>query len=196
MMLGTVLLLLAAQSAAEPARTVNDQELGPAEEFTNDGPAVVCMRDLVIRPRAGQSVQLGYSGIHAGTLRLFLENGKYVDLTDGEIFRDQRRAGQGPAERRDDMRIFLVADEGSDVRYQLEGTGEETTDYSPPRVMVDGPGLAGNRSDHAVFEVVSFERPESVQCDRRYAYGWGVLLEGEPFSTREGQGDEDGSDPE
>ena len=36
-MLGLALMMLSAQSAAEPARTVNDQLLGLAEEFTKYG---------------------------------------------------------------------------------------------------------------------------------------------------------------
>lgn len=181
-------VLVTAPSGAEPARTVNGQELGPPEEFATRGPATVCMRELVVRLQAGQSAQLSYIGIHSGTVRLFLEDGRYVDLTDGEIFRDQRRPGQGPAQRRDDMRIYLISDSGPDVRYQLEGTGRQTDDYAPPRVMASGPALAGNRADDRMFGVISFASPDSVECDRRYEYGFGVLLDSEPFDIRQGQG--------
>jgi hypothetical protein len=183
-MLGLALLLLSTQSAAEPAKTINGQELGPAEQFTTAGPATVCMRDLVIRPRPGQRVQLGYSGIHNGTLRLFLESGAYVDFTVSEIFLDQRRRGEAPSASRDDMNIYLLRDQRPKVRYQLEGTGRRTDDYTPPRVMADGPGSAADKIDDRVFNEVAFVEPKKVHCDRRYEFGWGVLLNGEPFDIR------------
>ena len=194
MMLAAALLLLAAQSAAEPARTVNGAELGPAEQFTTRGPATVCMRELVIKPRAGQAVQLSYSGIHAGTLRLFLENGQYVDFSDGEIFVDQRQRGESPVDKRPTMEIYLVRDQRPEVKYQLEGTGTRTNDYSPPRVLVSGPGLVADRTDDRLFEEVSFAEPERVTCDRRYEYGWGVLLEGKPVDVRSNAAGPEGQD--
>jgi hypothetical protein len=193
-MLGTALLLLSAQSGAEPARTVNGQELGPAEQFTTPGPATVCMRQLVLRPRAGERVLLNYSGIHNGTLRLILKSGSYVDFTDGEIFIDQHKRGEAPVTARADMDIYLVRDQRPEVRYQLEGTGRRTEDYAPPRVMVTGPGLVADRVDDRLFDEVSFADPKAVKCDRRYQYGWGVLLEGEPFDVRSdnaGNGEQD-----
>ena len=194
-MLTTILLLLAAQSAVQPARTVNGQELGTAEEFATRGPATVCMRELVIRPRAGQAVQLGYSGIHSGTLRVILENGAYGDFTDGEIFIDQRKRATGPVATRPGMEIFLIHDQRPKVEYQLEGTRPQTDDYSPPRVLVSGPGLASDRTDDRLFDEVSFADPESVTCNRRYQYGWGVLLEGEPFDVQnDAAGDEGRTD--
>jgi hypothetical protein len=144
------------------------------------------MRQLVIRPRRGQSVQLLYSGIHDGTLRLILQNGSYVDFTDGEIFLDQRRRGEAPVSPRRDIGIYLVKDERPKVRYQLEGPGRRTDDYTPARVMVSGPGLDADRTDDRLFDEVSFSDPKTVNCDRRYQYGWGVLLNGEPVDIRKG----------
>jgi hypothetical protein len=153
-MLGAGLLLLSLQTAAEPPRTVNDAVLGPAESFTTPGPATVCMRQLVIRPRTGQRVQLLYSGIHAGTLRLYLEDGRYVDFMDGEIFVDRRQRGEAPVAARPDMKIFLTMDQRPKVNYQLEGTGQRTKDYAPPRVMASGPGLASDTIDDRIFDEV------------------------------------------
>jgi hypothetical protein len=183
-MLGAGLLLLSLQTAAEPPRTVNDAVLGPAESFTTPGPATVCMRQLVIRPRTGQRVQLLYSGIHAGTLRLYLEDGRYVDFMDGEIFVDRRQRGEAPVAARPDMKIFLTMDQRPKVNYQLEGTGQRTKDYAPPRVMASGPGLASDTIDDRIFDEVQFTDPAAVKCDRRYEYGWGVLMDGEPFDIR------------
>ncbi|QKG72136.1 hypothetical protein [Erythrobacter mangrovi] len=141
------------------------------------------MRELVIRPLAGQSIQLLYSGIHSGTLRLILADGTYVDFTDGEIFRDLRRPRQDPVLTRDDMKVYRISHRQSEAIYQLDGTGRRTEDYNPPRVLVSGTALSKRSSDFGLLDLLHFETPESADCDRRYAYGWGVILDGEPVKV-------------
>ena len=189
--LGTVVLLgLSSLSRAEPPKTVNGIELGAAEEFTNIGPAKICMRELVIRPLQGQSVQLLYSGIHVGTLRLTLADGSYIDFSDGEIFQDQRRRGQTPELVRDDMKVFRIRRQNSDSVYQLEGAGRRNDDDTPPRVMVSGTALKKSRADWRLFDLMSIEDSATADCDRRYSYGWGVILEGEPVMINNPGNDE------
>ena len=176
-------LLLAVQSAVEPPRTVNDIVLGAAEDFSTSGPATVCLRELVIRPRAGQVVQLIYSGIHSGTLRLILADGKYVDFTDGEILKDQRKSEQPATWRRDGFNVYRLPGTRNGKSYQLEGQGRRTDDYSPPRIIVKGTALKGSRTDLDLLELVSVADPSVVSCNVRYAYGWDVILEGAPVKV-------------
>ncbi len=192
MMILAPLVMLAVQQS-EAARTVNDAELGPAAEFTTERPATVCLRNLVVRPTKGQSVQLTYSGIHFGSLRLDLANGEHIEFTDGDNFRDQRKRGQRPVWRQERMGFYRVDDDDEGVRYQIEGRSIRTDYGEPPRVMIDGANLAGNRSDRKLFVSVSFEKPDDVVCDRRYEYGWGVIFGDEPLQAnrnKAGDGEE------
>ena len=180
-LLAPLCLCLASGAHADPPTTVNGIELGTEDQFTSFGPATVCMRELVLRPLEGQSVQLLYSGIHSGTLRLTLADGTYVDFTDGEIFRDQRSRRSRPIVMRDDMGIYRIRRKSVDTVYQLEGLDRTDGLSTPSRVMVRGTALSQERADLPLLGRASFENPADVKCDRRYAYGWGVILDGEPI---------------
>jgi len=179
-----ILALLALAQTGEPARTVNGAELGPAADFTVEGPATVCLRELVIRPKAGQSVQLAYSGIHHGALRLGLADGTSLEFTEGESFRDQRSAGQRQLWRQTGMELFALGLSAEGPRYQMEGRGTKTRWNSTPRGFVSGPALRGDRRDRAILAGATFEPPDKVQCDRRFEYGWGVILGEEALDSR------------
>ncbi len=163
---------------------MNDAELGPAEEFTTPGPGTVCLRNLVVRPSEGQSVQLIYLGIHYGSVQLNLANGDEIEFTEGDNFLDQRSRGQRPDWRQKRMNFYRIDDEEGEVRYQIEGRGVRTQYDVRPRVMVAGSKLVGNRSDRKLFDVVNFEEPGEVECDVRYEYGWGVILGDTPLETK------------
>ena len=144
----------------------------------------------MLRPLEGQSVQLLYSGIHSGILRLNLADGSYVDFADGEIFRDQRSRRSRPVALREDMGIYRVRRKDVDAVYQLEGL-DATDDLStPPRVMVSGTALRKMRADLQLLERASFENPADVECDRKYSYGWGVILDGEPILVESSSDDD------
>ena len=189
-MLGVILPMLA-QAAIEPPLTVNEIELGDAEDFATAGPATVCMREMVIAPQAGETAYLTYSGIHNGGIRLVLAGGDYVDFTYGEIFRDQRKSGQRTSLRTEGMRVYRYDDDrGSEVDYQVH-VDLPATDWGDggwePLVNVSGTALAGNRSDTGLFERLSFNMDVESACDRRYNFGWGVILEGEPIDETNAQ---------
>lgn len=185
----TVLLPLLAQAAVEPPRTINDIELGEPNDFATLGPATVCIREMVISPREGETAYLAYSGIHNGGIRLVLANGKDIEFTYGEIFRDMRRPGQGTSVRAKDMRVYLYDDE-REVRYQVHVLLPES-EWSDggwqPLVNVAGTALTGTRSDARFFERLSFNWDAGVQCARRYAFGWDQILEGEPIDQTDAQ---------
>jgi hypothetical protein len=189
-MLGVIMPLLA-QAAVEPPRTVNGIELGDAEDFATVGPATVCIREMVVTPRSGETAYLAYSGIHNGGIRLVLADGEYVDFTYGEIFRDQRTPGQRMSLRTDGMRVYRYDDDrGPEVDYQvhvdLPATQWDSVGWEP-LVNVSGTALAGNRSDTALFARLSFNLDVEAACDRRYNFGWGVILEGEPIDETNAQ---------
>lgn len=178
-----------AQAAVEPPRTVNGIELGEADDFATTGPAKVCMREMVIAPQAGETAYLSYSGIHNGGIRLVLSSGEFVDFTYGESFRDMRRPGQGTSIRAKDMRVYLYKD-GREVSYQVHAELPET-EWSDggwqPLVNVSGTALSGNRSDARLFERLTFNLDVKAACDRRYDFGWGIILEGDPVDVTESQ---------
>jgi hypothetical protein len=183
-MLGVILPMLA-QAAVEPPRTVNEIELGDAGDFATAGPATVCMREMVIAPQPGETAYLTYSGIHNGGIRLVLSNGEYIDFTYGEIFRDQRKSGQRTSLRAEGMRVYRYDDDrGPDVDYQVHAD-LPATDWSDggwqPLVNVSGTALSGNRNDAHLLERLSFNLDVEAACNRRYNFGWGVILEGEPI---------------
>jgi hypothetical protein len=169
---------------AEPARTVNGSELGPAEEFSTVGPATVCLRNLVIRAGEGDSIQLSYSGIHNGTLRLILANGESLEVTEGEIFVDRRKRRQRIVWQQTGMEFYRVDRRGAGVEYQIEGSGRVNDGEPAPRAFLTGEALTGAQSDRDFVQGLSFEDPDAVKCDRRYQYGWGVILGAEPLDTR------------
>ncbi len=182
-MIDTLLLLaFALQAAPPPARTVNGAELGPAEDFSTQGPATVCLRELVVRAAEGETVQLAYSGIHSGSLLLTLRNGRTIELTEGESYIDRRERRQRTEWRQTGMALFRVDRLGA-VEYQLEGEQVEGRWGSAPRAFIKGNGLRGDDSDRLRIKGVSFEKADAVKCDRRYDYGWEVLLGDAPMDT-------------
>jgi hypothetical protein len=181
-----LLIMLAAQAAVEPPRTVNGIEVGRPENFATHGPARVCMRDMVLSPREGETAYLSYSGIHNGGLRLVLANDEDIEFTLGEIFIDQRRADQGPTFRTPEMRVYLI-ERGSEVFYQIHGRVEvDDGEWRwRPLVNVEGSALGGNRRDDDIFRRLSLDGDKGAHCDRRYNFGWGVILGDETIDSTE-----------
>ncbi|MEP3421520.1 MAG: hypothetical protein ABJN35_07290 [Erythrobacter sp.] len=188
-MIFSILAFLVMGQSGEPARTVNGDELGPAERFTTEGPATICMRELVIRPNSGDSVQLVYSGIHSGTMRIFLSDGSEIDVVHGDNFRDQRSLLDDPEWVQTGMRIYRANSLGN-VRYQFEGSGKEGEAGSHSRGFISGNRLNGSENDRRIIAMVTIEDPNSVECDARYQYGWTVILGEEPYSIRTDEADD------
>lgn len=188
-MFGLVLPILA-QVAVEPPRTVNNLELGDAEDFATPGPATVCIREMVVSPQAGETGYLAYSGIHNGGIRLILSDGEFVEFTYGEIWRDQRKPGQRTALRTEGMRVYRYDADQREVSYQVH-VNLPATEWDDggwqPLVNVSGTALAGNRNDTRLFDRLSFNLDVEAACDRRYNFGWGVLLGDEPIGETNAQ---------
>lgn len=183
-MLGVILPILA-QAVVVPPRTVNGIELGDAEDFATAGPATICIREMVVSPRSGETAFLAYSGIHNGGIRLVLADGKFVEFTYGEIFRDLRKPSQGTSLRTDGMRVYRHDDDrGPGVEYQVhvEFPPTEWDDGGwLPLVNVAGTALSGTRADTHLFERLSFNLDPKAACDQRYEFGWDIIIDGAPI---------------
>jgi hypothetical protein len=162
--------LLAAAFTPEPPTTVNGQVLGAAEDFATAGPADVCLQDMVVSPRAGETVYVEYLGIHDARLRLTLADGTFVILTQGDSYRDQRSRDQQPAIERDPQRYYLIG-EGSARRYQMV-TLESDSDEGQYALFLSGTALTGTRSDEKLLDRLSYGAEKGRHCDREFGYGW------------------------
>mgnify|MGYP001361429987 FL=1 len=191
--LGAAFMMLTLQQVAEPPTTVNGIELGTAAEFSTVGPAVICMQDMLIRPSEGETVQLLYSGIHFGTLRLTLADATYVDFSVSGSFADHRRKRQKPVAERASFDVYRVRDERKGKFYQIEDSRPLDEDDFPSRVVASGTALRADRSDFRLFEQVDLATAGTVPCDVRYDYGWGVILNGDPVRK---DSDKPPTDPE
>lgn len=165
-----------ALAVEEPPRTVNDQVLGIAADFTTAGPARVCLNDLAVLAPDGSSVQLLYSGIHSGTLRL--TSGKsYFDIRVGDAWAEPRDRGSVVA-RGDGYFIRAHVDEPP-LKYLVY----RNTEYGfRPTAWIEGPRLRGYPLDKAILRQLEFQRADSTPCDRTYRFGWSVIFGDEPLS--------------
>lgn len=178
------LIAVLTQGAVEPPRTINGIELGAAERFATPGPATVCMSEMVIALREGETAFLAYSGIHSGRIRLVRKDGRFAEFAVGDAWRDARRAGQGPVFRKASMRIYLTTD-GQDIRYQLHDVPRtEWSDGSArPLISISGSALVGNAADDDLLQRISFDWDHTVTCDRSYNYGWSVIMGYDPIDA-------------
>jgi hypothetical protein len=165
-----LLPLLATAFTPEPPTTVNGQVLGAAEDFATLGPARVCLQDMIVSPRDGETVYVEYLGIHDARLRLVLADGTHVMLTQSDAFQDQRKPEQEPAIQRLAQRYYLIRDEGA-RRYQMVSLEGESGEGQYV-LFLAGTALSGDLSDEQIFDRLSFSAGEERQCDREFGYGW------------------------
>lgn len=156
-------------SAAQipPPRTVNDLVIGTAEEYTTAGPARVCMDNLMITARSGESVSLNYSGIHGGKLRLNRQN-SWIDVSLSEIFRQP--ANRGPVILRHAADYVADASDETRLRYGLYGRSDF---YDDLRLLAlsEGPSFVGDERDDSVLRRIELRRLDSPPCDVTYDFG-------------------------
>jgi len=183
-MTSAIMVILAMMQSAEPPRTVNDIELGSAEDFTTHGPATVCMRNLLVRARAGETVQLVYSGIHHGSLRLNLSDGSSIEVSHRESILDQRLGHEAPRWEQGGMQFFRVESSEQDVRYQFNVSSSDTQEDSRPQGFISGANLDGSENDRNYMSGLGSENPRTAICDTRYRYGWLVLMGDEPLESQ------------
>lgn len=172
-----LILALLAQLQAEPPKTVNDEVLGEAKDFTTAGPARVCIGPMAVTASTGATVQLLYSGIHNASLRL-ATGATFTDFHFGEIWARPPRLGRVVFQQ-GDFTVRRIYSEKT-ISYGIFTTGGPA---KKPRltVRVEGKGLSGGQADRALLSAVSLDGT-SAKCDRTYQYGWPVVLGEVPVS--------------
>lgn len=163
-----IISLLLAGPAAEPPRTVNGQVLGAAADFSTAGPATVCMRELAVRAAAGENISLVYSGIHNGSLRWDGAAGS-IEFSQSEAWKQPRRKGR-PIGDAGGFALYRSREDGK-IAYLAFRMGEDG-EYLDTRI--DGQALDGSKNDRALL--ARLLQSSGNNCDRRYNYGWGVIL--------------------
>ena len=163
-----IISLLLVGAAAEPPKTVNGQVLGTATDFSTAGPATVCMRELAVQAAAGENVSLVYSGIHNGSLRWDGAAGS-IEFNQSEIWKPPQRKGQLVGDA-GGFTLYRSREDGK-ITYLAFRTGEDG-EYLDTRI--DGKALDGSKNDQALL--ARLLRSSGHNCDRRYNYGWGVIL--------------------
>ncbi|MCL6250429.1 hypothetical protein M3P36_05140 [Altererythrobacter sp. KTW20L] len=127
------MLPLSASAQVQNPTTVNGQVLGPVENFTTHGPALVCMEGMGVHVRQGETVYLEYLGIHDGRLRKVMSDGSSLSLAHGDAWVDQRGA-EDPAFGADGVHYFQI-------------------DFSPQYQVFLGNGLAHERQSPRSYSV-------------------------------------------
>ena len=182
-----LLLALAVGLAGPPVpvpTTVNDQELGKAEQFSYQGPGRVCLRESYIDLNAGETAYLAYSGIHS--LRVEIRTSDTIlKVSEGEAWAKPKHQ-QNLLLKRDDMAAYEVGDE-TNFRYLVYGANRYSEGKFVPMIWLDGTALAGDASDKALVGRLHVGTPSESECMIHYNYGWGVLLEGEPVVTHKNE---------
>lgn len=175
------LALLLAAVQVEPPTTVNGDVLGKPEDFATAGPARVCLRDIAVTAKRGETVYLAYAGIHTGTLRL-ATGGRTIDFTHLE-------SGIGPTRsarlvgHRTGVTLFRYV-EGHTPRY-IARISPADANGGTSIVRIGGSGLAGTDGAGKVWKHLSISTAEVGGCDRTYSYGWDMLFGEEPLSRKE-----------
>jgi hypothetical protein len=178
--LGLLALSLLAGTQPEPPRTVNGAVLGTAEDFSTTGPAIICMRELAVEAGAGETVYLGYSGIHNGTLRWQGPQGA-IEFKQSESWQPPRGRGRLVGEfghysvyrKRDSADLYLAFLAGEEGEMRLD-------------LRIAGGALDGSKRDEPLLKRLLQHSGRSPRCDRTYAYGWGMIMGDESVVSEPG----------
>lgn len=126
------------------------------------------MRDLVVHAAAGENISLAYSGIHNGSLRWEGAAGA-IEFHQSEIWKQPRRKGR-PIGDAGGFTLYRTREDGK-TTYLAFRTGVDG-EYLDTRIV--GQALDGSEKDKAML--TRLLQWNGKTCDRRYNYGWGVIL--------------------
>ena len=168
-----VAILALAAMAQEPARTVNGQILGPAEEFATSGPARVCLHRTSIDVLEGETAYLDYLGIHWGGVRVTGPLGT-LEVREGDAWAEPRTAGRIVSQSADSE--IVRHRQRNRSRYLIYGRSEYSDDGTSPVAWVEGDALNGSTRDMRLLRRIDVNQPDMSSCQRRFIYGWGPLL--------------------
>ncbi|MBS0283578.1 MAG: hypothetical protein JSS15_04070 [Proteobacteria bacterium] len=164
MLLLLAALLLPPPTQEAPARGVNDAELGPAEQFEVQGPALVCFNQGGVQLESGETSYLDYMGIHTVSIRVISDGRRFI-VSEGDIFAS--RKGGSPLR---DPALGNVRRYGADyaIFAPLDGYDKDGKE----RLMFWVKGLGNKPSDLVMLRRVVPNVSDKGQCKRRFLYGW------------------------
>lgn len=168
--LALAILLFFSPAQEAPARTVNGAELGPAEQYEVQGPALVCFNQGGVRLESGETSYLDYMGIHTAGVRVVSASRRFL-VTEGDIF--ATRKGGTPLS---DPALAHVRRYGSD--YAIFAPLDSYHDEKK-RVLFWVKGLGRKPDDLAILHRLVPNVADKGQCKRRFLYGL-FLDEDEP----------------
>lgn len=139
------------------------------------------MSDLSYSLEAGETAYLSYTGIHSLRVTIIGLRGSF-ELAVSENFARPKQS-RTRFLRAPDKEVFEIGDDAS-FRYLVYAKTAFSEGRKIPLVWLDGTALRRNRSDETLVSRISVKTPDPAMCDITYRYGWGVILEGEPFVER------------
>lgn len=144
------------------------------------------MREMALQASAGETIYLQYAGIHSGSLTLVTGSGT-TEFSHGEILARPKAKGR-LFESSDRVRIFRTKREGkiAYLVWLLRPDYNQKPSWEP-RIWVTGTGISGNDADREILSKLKIELNGQNDCDRTYAYGWGMLFGDEPLSKKKNQ---------
>lgn len=136
------------------------------------GPATICFRYSSFRLVAGERlehVSMGIHGLRAGITGL---RGGY-EVLEGEIMRAFSEDDRVRVLRTGGFSIYRS---GSPPSYAVMTRPAFSPDRDVMLVALAGAALDGSEEDAEIYSRVAVGDPATVQCDRRYLYGWDLML--------------------
>ena len=171
-----------AVGAAQPTTptTVNGHELGAIEEFETRGPARLCMNSVTIDLVEGEVGYLQYAGIHEGRLMVLTQKSSYeISLGSGAGFRFTDKDPFLVGKKWEIWRSGAMRKPKLLIRYDTE----DQHDWHEAAVVAALEPASWTA--HLDFIRRIFMSPsEPADCDRRYTYGWDMLLGERPLSEK------------
>ncbi len=166
-----LLTIVLASVQPEPPKTVNDQVLGEPADFSTNGPATVCLRELAVSASVGETVALTYSGIHNGSLKWDGVDGS-IEFRQSESWLPPRNRGRLVGNH-GGFAIYYKRENGTPayLAFRPDEDGEQRLD-----TRISGTALDGSKRDESLLARLLASGAPSPKCDRTYAYGWGVIM--------------------
>ncbi len=143
-----------------------------AQAVDPTGPLMLCFRYSGFSLAAGESVTDIQMGIHGLALAVESPAGRY-EVHENEILATPRLGRR--VLRTETASVYRSRN--SSVSYVVMARPEFSPDRDVPLLVLSGEALEGNSADARFYSRVTVSDPASMHCDRRYLYGWDVMLE-------------------
>lgn len=136
------------------------------------GPLKLCFRYSSFSLAEGERIADLQMGIHGLVLAIESPRGRY-QVHENEILVAPRLGRR--VLRTETASVYRSRN--SFVSYVVMSRPEFSPDRDVPLLVVSGEALQGTSADARIYARITVGDPTSVPCDRRYLYGWDVMLE-------------------